>query len=73
MNKNISFNYNRDEGEFNSNFFTNIENESIKQFTDSYNLNTNKNNKQKNLIFYFIFIGLISFLFETLLLKLWKN
>ena len=73
LNKNISFNYNRDEGEFNSNFFTNIENESVKQFTDSYNLNTNKNNKQKNLIFYFIFIGLISFLFETLLLKLWKN
>ena len=73
LNKNISFNYNRDEGEFNSNFFTNIENESLKQFTDSYNLNTNKNNKQKNLIFYFIFIGLISFLFETLLLKLWKN
>ena len=73
LNKNISFNYNRDEGEFNSNFFTNIENESIKQFTGSYNLNTNKNNKQKNLIFYFIFIGLISFLFETLLLKLWKN
>ena len=73
MNKNISFNYNRDEGEFNSNFFTNIENGSLKQFTDSYNLNTNKNNKQKNLIFYFIFIGLISFLFETLLLKLWKN
>ena len=73
LNKNISFNYNRDEGEFNSNFFTNIENGSLKQFTDSYNLNTNKNNKQKNLIFYFIFIGLISFLFETLLLKLWKN
>jgi len=73
LNKNLSFNYNRDEGEFNSNFFTNIENESIKQFNDSYNLNTNKNNKQKNLIFYFIFIGLISFLFETLLLKLWKN
>tara|TARA_B100001057_G_scaffold409164_1_gene423683 strand:+ start:11255 stop:13243 length:1989 start_codon:yes stop_codon:yes gene_type:complete len=73
LNKNISFNYNREEGELNSTFFTNIESKSINQLTDFNKFNTNKNNKKKNLIFYFIFIGLISFLFETLLLKLWKN
>ena len=73
LNKNISFNYNREEGELNSTFFTNIESKSINQLTDFNKFNTNKKNKKKNLIFYFIFIGLISFLFETLLLKLWKN
>ncbi len=70
LNKNISFNYNRAEGEFNSTFFPNIENKSIEPLTNFNKFNTDKN---KNLIFYFIFIGLISFLFETLLLKLWKN
>ena len=72
LNKNISFNYSIAEGDFNSTFFNNIENKSIEPIADFNKFNTNKN-KKKNLIFLFIFIGLISFLFETLLLKFWKN
>ena len=32
-----------------------------------------KTEKRKNLISYFIILAIISFLFETLILKFWKN
>ena len=69
MQKNISFNYNREEGKNNN---TMMKDQNIlSNFIDKKNNKENK--KRKNLIFYFIILGIISFLCETLLLKFWKN
>jgi len=69
MQKNISFNYTREEGR-NTNTIMKDQNK-LSNFTDKKNNKENK--KRKNLIFYFIILGIISFLCETLLLKFWKN
>ena len=70
--KKISFNYNREESkiinEITNPYFTKLENtndtiEKIEKITE----------KRKNLISYFIILAIISFLFETLILKFWKN
>ena len=71
--KYISFNFNRNEGKINQSSFKNTENIFYKSFNEIDNNNLNKKEKGKNLIFYFIILGIISFLFETLLLKFWKN
>ena len=71
--KYISFNFNRIEGKINNNSFKKEENSFHESFGKIDKNNLNEEEKQKNLIFYFIILGIISFLFETLLLKFWKN
>ena len=72
LKKHVSFNFNRDEGKISNNSFNNKENIFLNHSKNDNN-NLNKKKTQKNLIFYFIIIGIISFLFETLILKFWKN
>lgn len=72
LKKHVSFNFNRNEGKISNNSLKNKENIFLKHSKND-NINLNKKKKQKNLIFYFIIIGIISFLFETLILKFWKN
>lgn len=69
----ISFNFNRNEGKISNKNQKNTENIFLKSIEETNNNKSNKKKKRKNLIFYFIILGIISFLFETLLLKFWKN
>ena len=71
--KYISFNFNRNEGKLNNNDFKKEKYIFSNSLDEMDNKTLNKEKKRKNLIFYFIILGIISFLFETLLLKFWKN
>ena len=73
LEKYISFNFNRNEGKLNNNDFKTEKNIFSNSLDEMDNKTSNKEKKRKNLIFYFIILGIISFLFETLLLKFWKN
>ncbi len=69
----LSLNYNRNEGKNNSSYLNDLEKKSSESFYNIDKKNLRKNKKEKKLIFYFIILGIVSFLFETLLLKFWKN
>ena len=71
-NKKISFNYNREESELN-NTITNPHITKWENTNDTIEKIEKKTENRKNLISYFIILAIISFLFETLILKFWKN
>ena len=71
-NKKISFNYNREESKI-INTITNPYVTKLENTNDTIEKIEKKTEKRKNLISYFIILAIISFLFETLILKFWKN
>ena len=71
-NKKISFNYNREESKI-INIITNPHVTKLENTSDTIEKIEKKTEKRKNLISYFIILAIISFLFETLILKFWKN
>jgi len=55
------------------NIITNPHVTKLENTSDTIEKIEKKTEKRKNLISYFIILAIISFLFETLILKFWKN